>query len=155
MSLRRAVAVPFRERGTESLSVSQFVVALSLDREWFSPEQAKRLVDVATSEGLVERDGDDLRPTFEPRTVDVPEGFVPEEGVLRQRSTFERVLDAVVESGVEKQTAVAEINQLKADLAVTTGAAAVVYARREGVAVADLADRAAGELAVTDGDGGD
>jgi hypothetical protein len=155
MSLRRAVAVPFREKGTESLSASQFVVALSLDRDWFSPEQAKRLVDVATSEGLVERTDDDLRPTFEPRDVDVPDGFVPDEDVLRQRSTFERVLAAVVESGVEKRTAVAEINQLKADLAVTTEAAAVVYARRNDVAVADLADRAAGELVAAAAEGGD
>jgi len=155
MSLRRAVAVPFREKGTETLSASQFVVALSLDRDWFSPEQAKRLVDVATSEGLVERTGDDLRPSFDPREVEVPDGFVPEEDVLRQRSTFERVLAAVVQSGVEKRTAVAEINQLKADLAVTTEAAAVVYARRKGVEVADLAERAAAELVAAGTEGGD
>jgi len=155
MSLRRAVTVPFREKGSESLSTSQFVVALSLDRDWFSPEQAKRLVDVATSEGLLERSDDDLQPTFDARAVEIPDGFVPADDVLRQRSTFERALDAVVESGVEKQTAVAEINKLKADLAVTTETAAVVYARRKGVDVADLADRAARELLASGGGAGE
>jgi len=146
MSLRRAVAVPFRAKGRESLSESEFVVALSLDRDWFSPEQAKRLVDVAVTEGLLERGDDEVSPTFAPREVSVPDGFVPDDDVLRQRSNFERALDAIVESGVEKQTAVAGVNSLQAELGVTVEAAAVVYARREGVDIGDVADRATTEL---------
>ena len=146
MSLRRTVAVPFRSNGRERLAQSEFVVALSLDRDWFSPEQAKRLVDVATTEGLLERAGDDLAPTFDPHEVTVPDGFVPDETVLRERSTFERALAEVVEEGVEKRDAVASINSLQADLGVTVEAAAVVYARRQGVAVGDVADRALAEL---------
>jgi len=146
MSLRRAVAVPFRTKGRDRLSQSEFVVALSLDRDWFSPEQAKRLVDVAVSEGLLERADEELAPTFEAHDVTVPDGFVPDEDVLRQRSTFERALAAIVDDGVEKQEAVASINRLQADLGVTVEAAAVVYARRQGVAIADVADRAVTEL---------
>lgn len=146
MSLRRAVAVPFRANGRETLTQSEFVVALSLDRDWFSPEQAKRLVDVATTEGLLERDGDTLAPTFDHRSVSVPDGFTPDDDVLRARSTFERALSALVDAGIEKQEAVAEINRIQADLAVTVEAAAVVYARKQGVAVADVAERASAEL---------
>ena len=146
MSLRRAVAVPFRTKGRESLSQSEFVVALSLDRDWFSPEQAKRLVDVAATEGLLDRNDEGVAPTFDPHEVTVPEGFSPEEDVLRQRSTFERALAAVVEAGIEKQEAVASINRLQADLGVTVEAAAVVYARRNGVPIGDVADRALADL---------
>ena len=146
MSLRRAVAVPFRAKGRERLSESEFVVALSLDRDWFSPEQAKRLVDVAVTEGLLERGDEEVAPTFAPREVSVPEDFVPDDDVLRQRSNFERALDAIVESGVDKQTAVAGVNGLQAELGLTVEAAVVVYARREGVDVGDVAERAATEL---------
>jgi hypothetical protein len=146
MSLRRAVAVPFRRQGTERLTQSEFVVALSLDRDWFSPEQAKRLVDVATTEGLLERADDGLAPTFDPTAVTIPEGFAPGEDVLRGRSTFERALEVVVDAGVEKREAVASINRIQADLDLTVEAAAVVYARREGVAIGELADRAIAEL---------
>ena len=125
---------------------SDFVVALSLDRDWFSPDQAKRLVDVAASEGLLEAEDGDLRVTFDPATVSIPEDFEPDESILRQRSTFERVLDAVTGAGLEKQEAVASINALQSDLGVTIEAAAVVYARRQGLDVADLAERARGEL---------
>jgi len=146
MSLRRAVAAPFRYRGVERLSESEFIVALSLDRDWFSPDQAKRLVDVAATEGLLERVDDDVVVTFNPGDVDTDEGFEPDESILQQRSTFERILDAVVDSGVEKQTAVAEINQLQSELAVSVEAAALLYARRNGLDVTELAARARSEL---------
>jgi hypothetical protein len=147
MSLRRAVAAPFRQRGVERLKQTEFVVALSLDREWFSPDQAQRLVDVAATEGLLERtDGDELVTAFDPYGVEVPDGFEPDESVLQQRSTFERLLANIVDAGTEKQEAVAAINRLQSDLAVSVEAAAALYARRQGLDVTDLARRAEGEL---------
>jgi hypothetical protein len=125
---------------------SEFVVALSLDRDWFSPDQAKRLLDVAASEGLVERADDEVSVAFAIDSVSIPEDFVPDESILQKRSTFERVLSSIVDAGTEKQEAVAGINQLQADLGLTLEAAAVVYARRRGVDVTDLAERALGEL---------
>jgi hypothetical protein len=137
-----AVAAPFRQRGTDRIPESEFVVALSLDRDWFSPDQAKRLIDVATGEGLLDREGEGLVATFDAADVEVPEGFVPDEAVLRERSPFERTLDLLVDAGHDKREAVAGINAVQQDLAVTVEAAAVVYARRQGVDAAAVADAA-------------
>jgi hypothetical protein len=142
VSLRVAVAAPFRQRGTDRIPESEFVVALSLDRDWFSPDQAKRLIDVATGEGLLDREGEGLVATFDAADVEVPEGFVPDEAVLRERSPFERTLDLLVDAGHDKREAVAGINAVQQDLAVTVEAAAVVYARRRGVDAAAVADAA-------------
>lgn len=146
MTLETAVAVPFRDAGRTRVGEGAFVVALSLDRSWFSPDQAKRVVDVAAGRGLIERDGTDVVARFDPATVTVPDGFTPDESVLREQSAFERVLDAVVEAGVEKQTAVAAVNDRQRRLAVTLEAAAVLYAREQGVDVGDAAARVASEL---------
>ena len=146
MSLKTAVAAPYRQRGTEQMAESEFVVALSLDRNWFSPDQAKTLVDVATSEGLLRREDDALVVTFDAAGTEIPDGFRPGEEILQSRSTFERILDTVVDGGVEKQTAVAGINALQAELGLTLDAAAVVYARSEGVAVGDIATEVREEL---------
>jgi hypothetical protein len=128
------------------MAESEFVVALSLDRNWFSPDQAKTLVDVATSEGLLRREDDALVVTFDAAGTEIPDGFRPGEEILQSRSTFERILDTVVDGGVEKQTAVAGINALQAELGLTLDAAAVVYARSEGVAVGDIATEVREEL---------
>ncbi|RQG91544.1 DUF2240 family protein [Natrarchaeobius halalkaliphilus] len=138
MSLRVAVAAPFIQNGTERLEESEFVVSLSLDRDWFSPDQAKRLIDVATLEGLLEHEEGDLVVAFDPAAVTVPEEFVPDEELLCERSAFERVLDTLVADGTEKHDAVGAINSLQQELGLTIEAAAVVYASREGVDVSDL-----------------
>lgn len=146
MSLRTAVAAPFREQGSREMGESAFVVALSLDRDWFSPDQAKRLVDVAASEGLLERADGQVVAQFDPQETTVPDGFRPDESILRERSTFERVLGELVEAGEEKQKAVAAINGLQSELGVTIEAAAVLYAHRQGIDVAEHAQRARSEL---------
>jgi hypothetical protein len=142
MSLRTAVAAPFRQRGVERIGENEYVVALSLDRDWFSPDQAKRLIDVATGQGLLSRDDGTLVVEFDPGDVTIPENFVPDESILQEQSTFEQVLDLVVTDGVEKQEAVASINRLQSELAVTVEAAAVVYARRRGLDVDAQAEAA-------------
>lgn len=146
MSLRSAVAAPFQQKGTESMPESEFVVALSLDRDWFSPDQAERLVDVAAGQGLLAREDGDVVAAFDPSEVEVPEGFVPDESLLQEQSTFEKLLDKVVAAGTDKQTAVAEINDLQSRLGVTIEAAAVVYARRRGIEVGAEAAEARAEL---------
>ncbi|RBI61449.1 DUF2240 domain-containing protein [halophilic archaeon] len=146
MSLRTAVAAPFRQTGRDRMSESEYVVALSLDRDWFSPDQAKRLVDVATSQGLLAREDGELVAEFDPSEVEIPEEFVPDESLLREQSTFEKVLDKVVSAGTDKRTAVAEINELQQDAGLTVEAAAVVYARRRGVTVHAEAEEAREEL---------
>jgi hypothetical protein len=146
MSLEVAVAAPFRDRGRTRLGEGEFVVALSLDRDWFTPDQAKRLVDVAAGRGLLSREDDDLVAEFDPASITVPDGFVPDESVLREQSTFERILAALTDTGLEKQATVAAINERQQELGVTIEAAAVLYARRRGITVDDAADRALAEL---------
>ncbi|WP_158853241.1 DUF2240 family protein [Halorhabdus sp. CUG00001] len=142
MSLRTAVAAPFVQAGTDRLPRSDFVVDLSLDRDWVSPEQAKRLIDVAASEGLLTVEEQTLELTFDHASVTVPPDFVPDESILRERSTFERVLDALLAEGIDKQEAVAAINGLQSDLAITLEAAAVLYARRQGIDVSEVTNQA-------------
>lgn len=146
MSLRTTVAAPFRQRGADRLGESEFVAAVAMERKWFSPDQTKRLLDVAVGEGLLERNDSTVTPTFDVHAESVPEGFEPDESLLRERSTFEQTLDELTTAGAEKREAVADINRLQSDLEISVDAAAIVYARRRGVAVDEAATRALREL---------
>jgi hypothetical protein len=101
---------------------------------------------VAAGRGLLSREDDELVAEFDPSTVTVPDGFVPDESVLREQSTFERILSALTDAGVEKQAAVAAINERQQALGITIEVAAVLYARRRGIAVDDAAERARTDL---------
>ena len=141
MSLEVAVAIPFRKQGTDRLGEGAFVVALSLDREWFSPDQAKRLVDVAIGRGLLKKVDSDLVATFDLDAVDVPSNYTPDTDILREQSTFEQLLDRMTDAGMAKQEAVAAANETQRRLGITLEAAAVLVATREGIDV-DAAARA-------------
>ena len=145
MSLEVAVAVPFRQRGKRALGEGEFVVSLSLDREWFSPDQAKRLVDLAVGRGLLAQTDAGLEPTFAVDDVEIPDGYVPDTDILREQSAFERLLDAMVDGGMEKQAAVAAANETQRRLDITLEAAAVVAARREGIEIDDAGLKAVRE----------
>lgn len=146
MSLRVAVAAPFKQTGDDRLRENAVVVALSLDRNWMTPEQAQRVIDLATAEDLLDREEDYLKPTFDPAAVTIPEDFQPDASLFEQRSVFERLLDDICAEGLERREAVAEINALQDELGVTIEAAAVVYGRRRGVAIAEPAAKAAKKL---------
>lgn len=139
MSLKTAVAVPFRSAGTERMGEGEFVVALSLDRDWFSPDQAKRLVDIAEGRGLLAHDNGQLVATFDPGSVSVPEDFTPGTEVLTEQSTFEQIVDELVAGGVEKREAVASANERQSEAGVTLETAAVLVAREHGIDVSEAA----------------
>jgi hypothetical protein len=142
MSLDVAVAVPFKQRGTDRMGEGEFVVALSLDRDWFSPDQAKRLIDVAAGRGLLTREDDAVVAAFDPAAVSVPEEYEPDESILREQSAFERMLDALVAAGHDKQETVAAVNETQRELGVSVEAAAALYAKRHGVDVGGAAQAA-------------
>ncbi len=146
MSLQIAVAVPFRQQGARELGEGEFVVALSLDREWFSPDQAKRLVDVAVGRGLLENTDGELRPTFDVGDVEIPEGFTPDTEILREQSTFEQLLDLMVSGGLSKQEAVAETNETQRRLGISLEAAAIVVSRRHGIDCSSVLESVQSEL---------
>jgi hypothetical protein len=147
MGLRSAVAEPFRRSGRGRLRTSEFVVAVSIDRDWFDTDQAEHLVDRAVDRGLVVRDGDALVPQFDPDDAPPVDG-TPDVDLTAEtdRPPFEVILDRLVDDGIEKREAVAEINALQSRLGVSAVAAAVVYARRRGVTANDAAERAIDDL---------
>jgi hypothetical protein len=144
MSLRQVVAYPFQKQGRGRCAANDFVAALSLDRGWFDPDAAEAALEAAVTEGLVERveDEDAIEATFDYAGETIPEDFDPDREILQSRSIFEVCVDRLVDAGVEKREAVAGINRVQENLAVTLEAAAVVFARRHELGVADLAQRA-------------
>ena len=120
-----------------------FVVDLAMDRDWFSPDQAKRLADLATDRGLLEVVEGELVASFDLEEVEIPDGFVPDRSIFETKSPFESVLDSLISAGHDRQQAVAGINGLQDELLVTADTAAVLYARQQGISVDDAASQVA------------
>ncbi|MBU4076353.1 MAG: DUF2240 family protein [Euryarchaeota archaeon] len=137
------ISVPFKRKGKDSLKESEFVLALSFDLNWFTPEQAKKVVLEAEKAGLIKREGDIIRPAFDLSSVEPPQGFKP--GVLdeEERSIFDRIIERITaETGMDKRKVIALINKKQDELSklVEIEVSAILIALEHGVALDNLID---------------
>ena len=141
--LTYTVSMPFIRKGKEALKDMEFVMALSMDLKWFTPDQAKSVLTEAQKSGLLKRDGDLVRPTFDISKIEIPSGFKPETMAIEKKTVFERVIERIITStGIEKRKVVSMINKKQEELSkqVVIEVSAILVAIENKVMVDDLID---------------
>jgi hypothetical protein len=135
------VATPFKKRGKNSLKISDFIFALSLDLKWGPPEKVRALLREAEAEGMVKMEGEIVTASFDTETLDVPLGFKP--------STQEGILDRGIrlitsQTGMSRKEVIALANEKQDSLKMLVELDAVVLlaAREMGIDVRSLAEEA-------------
>jgi hypothetical protein len=141
--LKYTVSVPFKRKGKDALKESEFVLALSIDLNWFSPDQAKNVVLEAEKAGLIIREGDIIRPTFDLSLVEPSSEF--KQGVLeeQEQALFNRIIEHITaETGMDKHKIVALVNKKQDELSklVEIEVSAIIVALEHGVALDNLID---------------
>ena len=137
MSVKIAVAAPFKHMRKDRLQRSEFVFYIAIDRKWMNKEQANQLL-----EGLIEVDGGAIRPLFDVAEVSIPLGFKPTSDVLAaSESPYEELIGRIA-AATEKppQEVVAELHRIVADNFdgnLRVEAAVVILAKKYGVAFED------------------
>ncbi|NJD77654.1 MAG: DUF2240 family protein [Candidatus Methanoperedens sp.] len=137
------VSMPFLRKGKETLKESDFVLALAIDLNWFTPEAAKNILALAGKEGLLKKDGDVISPAFDLGSVKIPSGFKPQQSVVEKKSLFDRVIDRIIQgTGMEKRKVISLINKKQEDLCklVEIEVSAILVALEHGIAADDLID---------------
>lgn len=143
MSVKIAVAAPFKHMRKDRLQRSEFVFYIAIDRKWMNKEQANQLLERARSEGLVEMDGGTIRLLFDVAEVSIPLGFKPTSDVLVKESPYEELIGRIATAtGKPPQEIVAELHQVvdHFDGNLRVEAAVVVLAKKYRVAFEDKLD---------------
>jgi hypothetical protein len=141
--LTYTVSMPFKRKGKEQLKDMEFVMALSMDLKWFTPEQAKSVLSEAQRSGLLKRDGELVRPSFDISKIEIPSGFKPETIAIEKKTVFEKVIERIITStGIEKRKVVSMINKKQEELSkqVVIEVSAILVAIENAVLVDDLID---------------
>ena len=143
MSVKIAVAAPFKHMRKERLQRSEFVFYIAIDRKWMNKEQANQLLERARSEGLIAIESGTIRPLFDVAEVSIPLGFKPTSDVLAKESPYEELIGRIATTrGMAPQEVVAELHRIVEhfDGNLRVEAAVVVLARKYGVAFEDKLD---------------
>ncbi len=146
MMLKQVISYVFRKKGG-TISISEFVFALSLDLKWFSPDQAESVLKTAEKEGLVQITGDMVKPLLDPNSVEIPIDFKPDQSIFTEKTAetiFDQVIDRLQSSGaMGRPEIVRMINEKQNDLGIVEiDATALLVARMHGIDVTDLIDEA-------------
>lgn len=137
------VSMPFKRKGKDVLNENEFILALSIDLKWFTPDIAKTVLVEAEKEGLIKRDGVNVSPDFDMSSVQIPSGFKPDSSVFKKKSLFERTIEKIMlDTGMEKRNVIALINKQNEELSkmVEIEVSAIIVAIEQGMEAQNLID---------------
>ena len=148
--LELAIAAVFKAKGLSSMGEKDFVMFVSMDRRWFTPAEAQRLLEAGLTAKLLERDGPSLRPTFDHTKAQIPAGFVPDSKALAH-SEPEAVFPAVVRkiseaTKLSKREVISMVNRKQVEAGVEIEVAAMLVATEKGVDIKSFVEPARREI---------
>jgi hypothetical protein len=142
VSLQITVAAPFKQMHVGELERNHFVFFLALDRKWMNVEQANTVFRLGESAGLLGVRGGKIVPLFDLSTVTIPLGFRPGPEIFEAPDPLRDLVGRIASAtGRDTNEVTAEMNRVTGgefDGKLRPEAAAVLLARRDGVAWQDL-----------------
>jgi hypothetical protein len=98
----------FKRGGKSNLSFSDLYLALSMDLNWFTPEDAKAFVNKAIDNKLLKKEGSMIQPLFDYNNINIPVGFTPSKHVFEEKviekseREIETLLDKIIRHLIEQ-----------------------------------------------------
>lgn len=134
--LRKIIASVFMLSGTDSLSKQEMVNLFSYNLRFFDPEDSRSVVEAAKNSGYLRiRDDGSMELTFDLKSVGISAEYIPPEGMdvnSLSKPLMERLIDAVMESGLSKKEAISSINRIVENYNLLFPAAAVYVGLENG-----------------------
>lgn len=148
--LKEALSYLFQRKGKDALSEKELILSVSMDLGWFSPDDAKQLVDVCLELRLLSRTDDGLKPNFDYKALTIPIDFTPSKSILQLESQEPLLLSIVrtidKKTGLGRNNIMAEINKKQNLLDVEIEVAAILVAKNYGADISGFLREAEAEI---------
>jgi hypothetical protein len=116
--LKRIIASVFKMGKGEALTKLEIRNLLVYNLRWFKPNDADSVIKAALASGFVQHGEEgDLIPTFDIEQLEIEVGYSPPKDLDMTnmiRPLFERLIEAIQSTGLDKREAIRSINR-KAD----------------------------------------
>lgn len=142
------IAFLFKRSGKEELTPSDLYLPLSMDLQWFTPNQAKTFVNMALQQKLLIKKEGKLKPSFDCKKIVVPVGFRPSKKPIEEKEVKQEKLDAiktiiariVEKTGLDEKSATEKIKDFEKGKNVRSEVAALLVSKEYDVDVDDCFD---------------
>jgi len=98
------LAFLFKRTGKQRPSYSELYLDLSMNLNWFSPEDAKKFLNDAIKKKLLIKEGESVSASFEINKIEIPMGFTPSKKIffekkrqkdLDEKNTFGKIVKRI------------------------------------------------------------
>jgi len=140
IELKRIISYIIRSKGASALTLNELCYALSLDYGWFTPEEAKKIINLALERELIECEASSVKILFDCTYYSVPVGYKPTCASLK-KSLFDELLEWMAANGVKKSDVLAMVNKRRSSLGglIEVEVALLLVARDMGFDVRNFA----------------
>lgn len=143
------VAFLFKRSGKSKLSFSELYLTLSMDLNWFTPEDAKAFLNLALKQKLLIKKDESIQPNFDYDKIVVPVGFTPSKQIFevkeieKHEEKDEAVLNKIIKRLIEKtdldRTQVNElINSIAEEKNIKAEVAALLVGKEHNISLTDF-----------------
>jgi hypothetical protein len=141
----------FKRSGKLKLPFSELYLTLSMDLNWFTPDDAKAFVNLALKQKLLTKKEEFLKPSFEYEKIVVPVGFVPSKQIFKEKRVEKPkektdILDKII-SQIAEETYLGtqEVSDKIIDIAqeknITKDVAAILVGKEYNLNLEDFFDK--------------
>jgi len=131
----------FKRSGKTKLSFSDLYLTLSMNLNWFTPEEAKEFVTFALKQKLLTKKGEAITTNFDYDKIVVPVGFVPSKMAFEEKeeTVLEKIVKQLVEkTDLDKRQIVEKINATAKEKNITTEVAALLIGKEYDISFEDF-----------------
>lgn len=145
----------FRNKGKTVITETEFTMSVSMDLHWMPYGKAKQLLTELVSKGVLVRNGEFLKPSFEISDIEVPVAYRPSDALISSLSKtqtpapkpaapsgdlLQTLISEAIAKGMEKRDFISEANSISRKLDIDMLAAALIVLRDKGVDIAKYVD---------------
>jgi hypothetical protein len=150
--LKFTAAAFFRSKGKNVVTENEFLMGISMDLRWMTPKETKELISLLITNGILEKDGEYLRPKFDIGSVAVPIGFRPSADILKLKAKtttpppvgglLADLIAKAESAGMKKKDFIVAVNAIQKRMNVDIEIASLLLLRENGIDVTEYCDAA-------------
>jgi hypothetical protein len=137
----------YNRSGKSKLSFNELYLTLSMELNWFTPDDAKMFINQVINDKLLKKENDEISPNFDFNKIAVPVGFTPSKQVFEEKVELptkkdEELVDKLVNTLVEKtnldkKSIISKIKEIEEQKNITIEVAALLFGKEHRVSMDD------------------
>ena len=148
--LKVALVYLFQRIGKDVLSEKELILSASMDLGWFTPDEAKQLIDICLELKLLSEVDIGLTPNFDFNNYSIPIDFTPSNNIL-QLEALEPLLFSTLrqidsKTGFGRTIIMSEINKKQDAIDVEIEIAAILVAKKYEIDISGFLREAESEI---------